>query len=214
MINEAQRSAVYPAGRDFNFWWLQKACGTKKWFWFSRFCSSKGGRKERLTKGNRPWVNPYGFCGLCGSPPCSSDPIRKKQNKECTRRRMSDYWVVLGERKCGEDARTPPAGSKWRPTCDCWIDVVPWVEIAKRIFPLASGLHHKSSYLEISHQLDILFLDTYSMAVISSAGFIWLLHTHNTTHLLSLSLRVSTPLQAADREVVWSAQWSQTKESE
>ena len=78
----------------------------------------------------------------------------------------------------------PPAGSKWPSTCDCKMDLLARLEVAN-IFPLSQGLHHECSYLKISHQLDISFLDACSMAAISSASFIWHAHTFIHTHSLS-----------------------------
>lgn len=68
------------------------------------------------------------------------------------------------------------------PPVTAGMDVVVWLEVAN-IFPLASGLHHKSSYLKISHQLDISFLDACSMEVISSPSFVeYDKHTKRDTH--------------------------------
>lgn len=103
----------------------------------------------------------------------------------------------------------PPAGRKRPSSFGCRMDVLAWLE-AINIFQIASVLHHNSYNLKIPHRLDVSLLNTHGTVVISSEAVI----QHSRTHSVSFSLGVSTPLQAADGEVIDSTQWSQTPESE
>lgn len=135
---------------------------------------------------------------------------RKKQKGEIRWSRKREVlcdWLLVG----GEEIRRKMPG--------CLLLVVsgpPPVSWRNGCWGMTRSCKHCSSHLRspitrASHQLDISSLDACRTAAISSVGFIHT-HTHSNTPSPSPSQGVSTPLQAADREVIDGTQRSQTKE--